>query len=233
MFIGWLTCIPAVLLPHSPCRFTTANAPANRQMPIASVVSTNYKKKKVEYKTAIEIYDKLNADDKTKEIYAHFGLAVFLAQSIEQQSINMIAICRQAKGNIKTFDQVNALWDNYHLGSRTLGVLINEIKQLYNLSNEDTIELGEVLKLRNYITHDYFRFNSELFYSDSGQKRMIKDFIDFQDRIQLLDSKLIDYTTVYIKKIGLTDEKIIEIFEQSKKEWKERIITENYNTITK
>jgi len=46
MFIGWLTCIPAVLLPHSLCRFTTANAPANRQMPIASVVSTNTKKNK-------------------------------------------------------------------------------------------------------------------------------------------------------------------------------------------
>jgi len=46
MGTGWLTCIPAVLLPHSPCRFTTANAPANRQMPIASVVSGQAKKKK-------------------------------------------------------------------------------------------------------------------------------------------------------------------------------------------
>jgi len=46
MFIGWLTCIPAVLLPHSLCRSTTANAPANRQMPIASVVSSYGKKNK-------------------------------------------------------------------------------------------------------------------------------------------------------------------------------------------
>ena len=44
MFIGWLTCIPAVLLPHSLCRSTTANAPANRQMPIASVVMRHSKK---------------------------------------------------------------------------------------------------------------------------------------------------------------------------------------------
>ena len=44
MSIGWLTCIPAVLLPHSLCRFTTANAPANRQMPIALVVSCKAKK---------------------------------------------------------------------------------------------------------------------------------------------------------------------------------------------
>jgi len=45
MGTGWLTCIPAVLLPHSPCRFTTANAPANRQMPIASVVMGKCRKK--------------------------------------------------------------------------------------------------------------------------------------------------------------------------------------------
>ena len=34
---GWRT-FRRVLLPHSLCRFTTANAPANRQMPIVSVV---------------------------------------------------------------------------------------------------------------------------------------------------------------------------------------------------
>jgi len=44
MFIGWLTCIQQSLLPHSLCRFTTANAPANRQMPIASVVVVHFKK---------------------------------------------------------------------------------------------------------------------------------------------------------------------------------------------
>jgi len=46
MGIGWLTCIPAVLLPHSLCRFTTANAPVNRQMPIASVIRGSCKKTK-------------------------------------------------------------------------------------------------------------------------------------------------------------------------------------------
>ena len=47
LFIGWLTCIPAVLLPHSLCRSTTANAPANRQMPIASVVMCKRRKKRL------------------------------------------------------------------------------------------------------------------------------------------------------------------------------------------
>jgi len=46
MFIGWLTCIQRSLLPHSLCRSTTANAPANRQMPIASVVRRQCEKGK-------------------------------------------------------------------------------------------------------------------------------------------------------------------------------------------
>src|ERR1035437_444234 len=58
MRIGWLTCIPAVLLPHSPCRFTTANAPANRQMPIASVVMRHSKKKKNNIYIMIKTYVK-------------------------------------------------------------------------------------------------------------------------------------------------------------------------------
>jgi len=36
----------ASLIFNSPCRFTTANAPANRQMPIASVVRRHTTKKR-------------------------------------------------------------------------------------------------------------------------------------------------------------------------------------------
>ena len=62
MFIGWLTCIPAVLLPHSLCRFTTANAPANRQMPIASVVSGNAKPKQGTMKPELKRIRKVEYD---------------------------------------------------------------------------------------------------------------------------------------------------------------------------
>jgi hypothetical protein len=50
MGTGWLTCNLEVLLPHSLCRSTTENAPANRQMPIASVVTKHAKKKKKDRK---------------------------------------------------------------------------------------------------------------------------------------------------------------------------------------
>ena len=72
----------------------------------------------------------------------------------------------------------------------------------------DQKELKSILKLRNYITHDYFRFNTELFYSETGKKRMIKDFVEFRERSKKLDTVLKAYLKIYSDTIGLTDEKI-------------------------
>ena len=185
------------------------------------------------YEEAITDFDRLNEDDKVKEVYAHFGLAVYYAQVLEQQSINMIAANKQCEGNIIDEKGVEALWDEYDLGSRTFGKLIFELKSLYNFSEEDQRELKVVLKLRNYIAHNYFRINAELFYSNSGQKRMIKDFIEFQQKAGNLDKKLIKYLRVYTDKIGLTQEQIEKIMEQTKKTWSEKIVNEDYVTITK
>jgi len=185
------------------------------------------------YETAIEIYDTLDEDDKVKDVYAHFGSAVYYAQVLEQQSINMIAACKQTENNLTKEEDVEALWNEYDLGSRTFGKLIIEIKKLYQIKEEDALELKEVLKLRNYIAHDYFRFNVELFYNESGQKRMIKDFINFQEKAKSMDKKLLKYLKLYIDRIGLTDEYISNILEETKKSWTNKFIDENHKTIVK
>jgi len=69
MSIGWLTCIPAVLLPHSLCRSTTANAPANRQMPIASVVRRHSRKKKRHNKRVLNALDIEDINDISRISY--------------------------------------------------------------------------------------------------------------------------------------------------------------------
>jgi len=79
MFIGWLTCIPAVLLPHSLCRFTTVNAPANRQMPIASVVIVQCKKADPQMAHLV-FADTLANAQKTKR-------AIFCQRTVRRQDI--------------------------------------------------------------------------------------------------------------------------------------------------
>lgn len=188
----------------------------------------------MDYETAIQEFESLADDDsKTKEVYAHFGLTIFMCQLIEQQSINMIAVLRQATGKIVTKEEVAALWDDYDLGKRTFGTLINEIKQLYKLTDEDKDELKELLRLRNYFAHDYFRFNNELFFSDSGKRRMIKDFVQFKERVRNLDKKLIEYMRVYREKCGMTEGAIDKLVMELRQEWENKEIDDNHSTFKK
>jgi hypothetical protein len=187
----------------------------------------------MDYNIAIEEFEQLDDDQKAKTIYAHFGLAVYIAQVLEQQAINMIVVSKQSKKKFNSRDQVDELWNNYYFGSRTFGILVNEITQNYQLSESDNFELKALLKLRNHIAHDYFRLNSELFFSESGQRRMIKDFVEFRSRAKSMDSILKDYMKVYTDKIGLTDEKINEMLEQMISESQATEYTEKNQTIKK
>jgi len=188
----------------------------------------------MDYQNAIEIFDSLVDDDsKTKEVYAHFGLTIFICQQLEQQSINMIAAVRLVNGRFISKEEVEALWNDYDLGSRTLGALINEIKQLYVLADEDYNELKKMLKLRNYFAHDYFRFNNQLFFSDSGKKRMIKDFVDFKQRFRSLDKKLVAYMKVYNEKAGITEERIDKLALEMRSEWEQKTVDEKHETFKK
>jgi len=185
------------------------------------------------YETAIKIFDQLDDDEKVKDVYAHFGAAIYYAQVLEQQAINMIACSIQVNNKMNSIEEINSLWNRYDFGIKTLGSLINEIKTLYNISENDAETFKKVLKLRNYLTHDYFRFNTELFYNDSGMKRMIKDFIDFKDQAIFIDKKFINYLKKYTIKIGLTDEKIADMMEMNKKAWEKFVINEDHATILK
>ena len=88
MGTGWLTCIPAVLLPHSPCRFTTANAPANRQMPIASVVMGSYRKKKKLPKIDLQTIKFKNYDEKLCDFPVRFLISINPFSRMDKEAAN-------------------------------------------------------------------------------------------------------------------------------------------------
>ncbi len=186
------------------------------------------------YETAIIELDKLTNDDaKYKEVYAHFGLAVFNAQLLEQQAINLIVFCRLSKDKSLTSQEINALWDSYDFGTKTLGALLNEIQQHYKLTDEDYAEFKELLRLRNYITHDYFRHNSGIWYAEGGFKRIIKDVYDFIEKRKKFDVKLNSYILSYTTALGLTPEMIQKIMDDVELQWQNKVIDDNHNTFHK
>ncbi|MCE3269429.1 MAG: hypothetical protein K0R49_1683, partial [Burkholderiales bacterium] len=50
----------------------------------------------------------------------------------------------------------------------TMGNFIKEVKQSYNLTNESIEQLDQILEMRNYLAHKYFKLHINKAYSKTG-----------------------------------------------------------------
>jgi hypothetical protein len=185
------------------------------------------------YQQAVEDYNSRSSEDRVILLFALYGRAMFRAQVVEQQVVNMLAVHQLFTNPVNTHEKYLEVWDRYDFSKDTLGVKAQLINSIYCLSDQDLLAFQRLIALRNNLTHNYFRYNDNLFHSDSGQKQMIKDFISFIDLSEIVDENLMSYMDKYNKMAGVTDEKIKELFLAVKQEWSEREIIDNYDSTIK
>lgn len=77
-------------------------------------------------------------------------------------------------------------------------------------------ELIILLDKINYLVHKYFKLEITRFYSELGQKEMIKYFCDFIHDSEEIDHELKSYYTIYTEKLGITDDKIEKLMADMK-----------------
>lgn len=153
-------------------------------------------------------------DEQRKEVYAYFGLAVYNAQVLEHQLINMLILVKVANKEKVNITEIDNLFDRYFL--KTMGQLFDELMKTYTLSENERKELREVLRLRNYIIHDYFKKKIWLMVTQKGRESIIKELICFENRVKKMDKRLVELATRYYKKVGVTEEIIEKEFEKLK-----------------
>ncbi|MDK8193484.1 hypothetical protein QP794_25670 [Paenibacillus sp. UMB7766-LJ446] len=139
-----------------------------------------------------------------KECYAYFGLAVYYSQVLEHQLVNMIILLKRSQGLLPTESDFDVLY--IQRSKRTLGNLISEIKELFQLQEDEKNELEEVLRQRNFIVHDYFKEKIALTLTESGRNELVNELQRFVERVRNIDSRLEVYSDRMRKSVGLTDE---------------------------
>lgn len=140
----------------------------------------------------------------SKELFAYFGLAVYYSQALEQQLVNLLMLMKVSQGKVPTEED---LADLYHQKlSNSLGQLVNEIQHHFPFSPEETTQLKEVWKQRNYIVHDYFKERIQETFSPGGRSKMIRELTAFKVQAQELERKLQKYTSELYAKLGLDQE---------------------------
>nr|WP_321497999.1 hypothetical protein [uncultured Methanolobus sp.] len=156
--------------------------------------------------------DILDAESgRIKDIYAHFGLAVYFSQCIERTiSISLVTVF-----NIDVKNMTREKYD-YELGhnfKKTLGSLLNEVQKSKAIDENFQAELFEVLDKRNWITHHYFWDRAIQMMSEEGQLSMIDELREIADRFQKIDTQLMEVLQDWRRIKGISDEIVEEILQ--------------------
>ena len=172
-----------------------------------------------------EFYE-ADEDGRHKLVYAYFGLAVYIGQCLEE----MFSFMLRAHKIVDKEKPIDEIFDSNDREKKTFGNYVNEIKQVYEISDEVYEDLKSVLQKRNYLIHRYFKDKISKFYSTLGQEEMILDFCHFIDQSERLEDNLKNYLTEYHKRLGITPEKLEVLLEQMREEEinREQYIKDNF-----
>ena len=153
-----------------------------------------------------------------KAVYAHFGLAMFCAQCLEHEVVNTLTLLEllARKATIRTRAEweaaVDSIMDNHF--EHTLGKMIKDLKQLTTVPPTLEAMLGEALRARNWLAHDYFRERATDFMTPPGREGMIDELEQPQDMFRMADRTLHATYDAVRTRYGVTDAKIQEEWER-------------------
>ena len=152
-------------------------------------------------------------DEHVKNVYAHFGLAMYFAQVLEHGLVNTMMCAellpRRAGKPVpkKAWEaEFDAFMNEQY--QKTLGRLIHALKNATSVPPDLEGLLTEALEKRNYLAHHFFRERAEAFMSWKGREKMIEELHGAQKLFDDADARLTVVERQLREKYGLTDDRL-------------------------
>lgn len=158
--------------------------------------------------------------EQIREVFARFGLAMYLAQCLERQLALILATkYRPDPTEITRTEFDNILAD---LFSRTLGHLVTKVGKLAELGEGEKEQLREALNKRNWLAHRYFWERATAFISEPGRGAMIEELQEAACSFQALDELFTKRTIEWRETVGITQQSVDQELERLVREAPER-----------
>jgi hypothetical protein len=143
------------------------------------------------------------ANEQTKDVYAHFGLAMYYAQVLEHGVVNAMIVARTRERHRITRADIDAFLDTQF--ERTLGQMLQELRR--HLQVLPTVEptLRAALKRRNWLAHQYFRERAVEFMNAKGRSSMIEELQEATALFRNADTALNELTREIQETFGIDD----------------------------
>lgn len=158
----------------------------------------------------------MNKSEHCKEVYAHFGLAIYCAQVLEQAIIHaliFIDLIPKSITKVSNPEEWQKRFDKFFgkEQKKTLGQLLKKLKSLGQLSQDLDSILNSALVERNRLAHSYFWEQAESFVNQEGRDKMISELQELCDLFSKAESFLSKTMQKVYNQYGFTPEKIEQI----------------------
>lgn len=150
--------------------------------------------------------DTSEADDElVKDVFAHFGLALYLVQVFETGLINALTVLVAAESG-----KPRAVWEETYTRHETLtfGNLLRSLSRRAFFTPTLEQEILALKSERDGLAHGFFRRHTIRFNTVSGCQEMIAELIAFQERIQLIGREVDELERKSLLRLGFNLEQI-------------------------
>jgi len=144
-----------------------------------------------------------------REVYAHFGLAMYHAQCLERTLAMALASVYRPTGQTFTKHQLRDLLEKNYL--KTLGELVRQIRTTVPIDEQLEQFLNEALKKRNWLAHHYFWERAAAFCRPDKRKSMVAELLETADFFLKVDREFRGVLDRWLAKRGITPETLQSI----------------------
>lgn len=161
-----------------------------------------------------------STSEECKDVYAHFGLAMYMAQCVEQSIIQLLIFLDFFENNVAAWESEGKWSKDFELfekaiSKKTMGRLMGNLKGIDSFSHllDDNLEglLDEALDKRNWLAHAYFSDRATHFVNSSGREEMIAELKAIRGLFKHIEDQLNPITYALSEKYGLTEKFISEL----------------------
>ena len=144
------------------------------------------------------------SDDEVRDTYAHFGLALYLAQVLEHAIVNAMVAVRLDQRDRLTRSDIDAFMSERF--ENTLGKLLKALRSELTVPPALDDLLTRALSQRNFLAHHFFRERAQAFLTVSGCEAMQAELRAAQELFSQADKALTALIEPLCTRHGLTEE---------------------------
>lgn len=157
-------------------------------------------------------------DIQIREVYARFGLSMYMAQVLEHGMVNAIVVMKMlptARTHANNADWQCAIDNAFETGlARTYGNMVRQLETLPEFPPELLMRLKAVKDDRDILAHRFFRQNDMAFMNRGGRTSMIAWCEERAETFRALSDEIDSFLAPIQEQYGLTEARLAGLLEK-------------------